>query len=119
MRQRVSVIRAIILNPELLLLDEPFSALDSQTRLEVSNDIYKILKELKITTIIVTHDISEAISLADNIILLSNRPAKVKEEIRISFNNKYPYERRNDNLFKDYFNKIWGEINDRLTSGIH
>ena len=119
MRQRVSLIRAIILNPDLLLLDEPFSALDSQTRLEVSNDIYNILKELKITTIIVTHDISEAISLADNIILLSNRPAKVKEEIKIAFNNKHPYERRNDNLFKEYFNKIWGEINDQLTSRIH
>ena len=119
MRQRVSLIRAIILNPDLLLLDEPFSALDSQTRLEVSNDIYNILKELKITTIIVTHDISEAISLADNIILLSNRPAKVKEEIKIAFNNKHPYERRNDNFFKEYFNKIWGEINDRFTSRVY
>ena len=119
MRQRVSLIRAIIVKPDLLLLDEPFSALDSQTRIEVSNDIYNILKELKITTIIVTHDINEAISLADNVVLLSDRPAKVKEEIKISFNNKHPHDRRNDNQFKDYFNKIWGEINDKLTSGIY
>ena len=119
MRQRVSLIRAILLNPELLLLDEPFSALDSQTRLEVSNDIYNILKELKITTIIVTHDISEAISLADNILLLTNRPATLKEEINISFNDKPPYERRNDTKFKDYFNKIWGEINEQRTSRVY
>lgn len=119
MRQRVALIRAIILNPDLLLLDEPFSALDSQTRLEVSNDIYNILKDLKISTIIVTHDISEAISLADNILLLSDRPATLKENILISFNDKTPYERRNDDMFKDYFNKIWGEINDTRSQRIY
>ena len=119
MRQRVALIRAILLNPDLLLLDEPFSALDSQTRLEVSNGIFQILKELKITTIIVTHDISEAISLADKILLLTNRPATLKEEINILFNNKTPHERRNDIKFKDYFNKIWGEINDNTTSRIY
>ena len=119
MRQRVALIRAIILNPKMLLLDEPFSALDSQTRIEVSNDIYKILKDLKITTIMVTHDISEAISLADNILILSDRPATLKEEIKLSFNHLTPYERRNDVLFKDYFHKIWGEISDRTTQGIY
>ena len=119
MRQRVALIRAIILNPKMLLLDEPFSALDSQTRIEVSNDIYKILKDLKITTIMVTHDISEAISLADNILILSDRPATLKEEIKLSFNHLTPYERRNNVLFKDYFHKIWGEISDRTTQGIY
>ena len=119
MRQRVALIRAIILNPKMLLLDEPFSALDSQTRIEVSNDIYNILKDLKITTIMVTHDISEAISLADNILILSDRPATLKEEIKLRFNHLSPYERRNDVLFKDYFNKIWGEISDRTTQGIY
>ena len=119
MRQRVALIRAIILNPKMLLLDEPFSALDSQTRIEVSNDIYKILKDLKITTIMVTHDISEAISLADNILILSDRPATLKEEIKLKFNHMTPYERRNDVLFKDYFHKIWGEISDRTAQGIY
>jgi NitT/TauT family transport system ATP-binding protein len=119
MRQRVALIRAIVLHPKMLLLDEPFSALDWQTRIEVSNDIYNILKDLKITTIMVTHDISEAISLADNILILSDRPATLKEEIKILFNHLTPYERRNNDLFKDYFNKIWGDINDRTTSRIY
>jgi NitT/TauT family transport system ATP-binding protein len=113
MRQRVALIRAILINPKMLLLDEPFSALDSQTRILVSYDIYNILKDLKITTIIVTHDISEAISMADSILLLSNRPAKLKEQIDIPFNNLNPFERRNSYLFKEYFNKIWGEVNDK------
>ena len=119
MRQRVALIRAIVLHPKMLLLDEPFSALDSQTRIEVSNDIYTILKDLQITTIMVTHDISEAISLADNILILTDRPATLKEEIKILFTHLTPYERRNNDLFKDYFNKIWGDINDRTTSRIY
>lgn len=115
MRQRVALIRAIIVNPTMLLLDEPFSALDSQTRIEVSSDIYKILRDVKITAIMVTHDIAEAISFADNILLLTDRPATVKENIKLEFKNLTPYERRNHFLFKEYFNKIWGEINDRTS----
>ena len=115
MRQRVSLIRAIILNPSLLLLDEPFSALDSQTRMEVSNDIYQIIKELKITTIMVTHDVAEAIAMADNIFILSNRPATIINDIKIEINDLLPNERRNHPLFKDYFQLIWGEINDKRT----
>lgn len=115
MRQRVALIRAIIINPMMLLLDEPFSALDSQTRMEVSYDIYKIISELKITTIMVTHDIGEAISFADNILLLTDRPATVKENIKLEFNNLTPYERRNHSLYNTYFNKIWGEMNDRIS----
>ena len=115
MRQRVALIRAIILSPEILLLDEAFSALDSQTRLKVSNDIYKIIKELNITTIMVTHDISEAISLADNVLILTDRPATLKENIVIEFNNLCPNERRKHPLFTNYFDKIWGEINDERT----
>ena len=115
MRQRVALIRAIILNPSLLLLDEPFSALDSQTRIEVSSDIYKIIKEFNITTVMVTHDISEAISFSDSIFILSNRPSSIKEAINIKFNDLDPYQRRNHPLFKDYFSQIWGEVNDTRT----
>ena len=119
MRQRVALIRAIIINPKMLLLDEPFSALDSQTRIEVSYDIYNILKDLNITTLMVTHDISEAISLADSILLLTDRPAKLKEKIDISFRNLTPMERRNNDNFKAYFNKIWGEMNANSTPKIY
>ena len=113
MRQRVALIRAIIVKPELLLLDEPFTALDAQTRIEVSNDIYKIIKELGITTILVTHDVSEAISLSDNILILSKRPATLIRNVNILFNKLTPFERRNDVKFKDYFNEIWSDVSGK------
>lgn len=112
MRQRVALIRALMLNPDLLLLDEAFSALDAQTRIKVSNDVYKIIKDLNMTTIMVTHDITEAISFADNILILSDRPATLKLNIEIEFNDLEPNERRNQPLFNSYFDQIWGEIND-------
>ena len=113
MRQRVALIRAIILNPKLLLLDEPFSALDSQTRIEVSYDIFNILKDLKITTLIVTHDISEAISMADRVIVLSERPAKIKQIEKISIPNyNSPLKARNDPKFTVHFQNVWKVIND-------
>lgn len=112
MRQRVALIRALVTKPDLLLLDEPFSALDSQTRLNVSSDIYKIIKDFKITTILVTHDISEAISMADEIYILSKRPTKIIKKIEIKINELLPIQRRNDITFKDYFNSIWSEISN-------
>ena len=78
MRQRVALIRTLILNPDLLLLDEPFSSLDYQTKIKVQEDMYKIIKEEKKTAILVTHDISEAISMADRIIVLTKRPTSIK-----------------------------------------
>lgn len=112
MRQRVALIRAVVTDPQLLLLDEPFSALDAQTRLKVSEDIYQIIRDLKITTVIVTHDLSEAIALADKIIVLTNRPATIKKTYDISISNNTPLNRRNMIEFQTYFKKIWGDINE-------
>ena len=110
MRQRVSLIRTLALKPDLLLLDEPFSALDAQTKLTVQNDVYNIIKQEKKSALIVTHDISEAIALSDKIIILSNRPATIKKVIDINFNNLSPLERRKNILFSSYYNEICEEL---------
>ena len=108
MRQRVSLIRTLALNPKLLLLDEPFSALDYQTRLAVQNDIHSIIKSEKKTAILVTHDISEAISMSDRIIVLSKRPGTVKSIVNLNFPaNQTPLERRNNIEFNGYFKILW------------
>lgn len=112
MRQRVALIRTLAVNPSVLLLDEPFAALDYQTKLKVSDDIYRIIKKEKKTTIMVTHDISEAISLADKIIILSNRPARVKEIIKINIDEDNPIKKRQNKKFQEYFEKIWDVINN-------
>ena len=113
MRQRAALIRTLALKPELLLLDEPFSALDSQTRLSVSDDIGRILHQEKKTAILVTHDISEAISMADRVIILSPRPAIIRKIVPICFDleNRTPMASRNAPEFKSYFNLIWKELN--------
>ncbi len=112
MRQRVALIRTLAVNPDILLLDEPFAALDYQTKLKVSNDIYEIIKKEKKTTIMVTHDISEAISMADKIIILSNRPTKVKKIYDINIEESCPIKKRNNQKFQEYFKKIWDEVNN-------
>lgn len=112
MRQRVALIRTLAVNPDLLLLDEPFAALDYQTKLTVSNDIYNIIKKEKRTAVMVTHDISEAISMADKIIVLSNRPAKVKKIFTINIDEETPLKKRQNPKFQEYFEMIWDEVND-------
>lgn len=113
MRQRAALIRTLALEPELLLLDEPFSALDYQTRLTVGDDIGTILKKEKKTAILVTHDLSEAVSLGDRVIILTRRPGTIQNIITIQFSkNLSPLERRNAPEFKDYFNMIWKEMNE-------
>lgn len=108
MRQRVSLIRTLALNPKLLLLDEPFSALDYQTRLAVQNDIHSIIKSEHKTAILVTHDISEAITMSDKIIVLSKRPGTIKTIINLDFpTNLTPLERRNNIEFNNYFKTLW------------
>lgn len=109
MRQRAALIRTLAIKPKILLLDEAFSALDYQTRIMVTKDIYDILKNEQITALMVTHDISEAISMSDRVIILSNRPAKVKDIITIDFEmeNKDPLNCRESPKFSKYFDAIW------------
>lgn len=113
MRQRAALIRTLATNPGVLLLDEPFSALDYQTRLMVSDDIYKIIKKEKKEALLVTHDISEAVAMADQIAVLSKRPARIKKtyEIILSIEGeKTPLTARKAPEFKDYFDKLWREL---------
>lgn len=118
MRQRVALIRTLALNPEILFLDEPFSALDYQSRLLVCDDVSKIIKKEKKTAIMVTHDIAEAISISQKIIVLSKRPASVKREVVMKFKNDEltPFQRRKESEFSGYFNELWKELNDNNES---
>lgn len=112
MKQRVALIRTLALNPDVLLLDEPFSALDYQTRLKVCDDVKGIIKTEGKTAIMVTHDLGEAISTSDRVIVLTKRPAKLKLDIKIEFNNKEatPFQRRKEPEYNEYFNLLWKEI---------
>lgn len=111
MRQRVALIRTLVLHPKIMLLDEAFSALDYQTRLSVCDDIYDILKNEKITSILVTHDISEAIAMSDRVVVLSQRPASVKNIHEIQIDDcKTPFQRRESSEAKEYFDLIWKEL---------
>lgn len=111
MKQRVSLIRTLATNPDILLLDEPFSALDYQTRLAISNDVYKMIKREKKTVIMVTHDISEALSLATKIVVLSKRPCTIKNIYEIKFNDTHnPIENRKAKEFPQYYETIWKDL---------
>ena len=114
MRQRVALIRTLAIDPDILFLDEPFSKLDYQTRLALSNDIYNIIKKEGKTAIMVTHDIAEAISMSDRIIILSKRPGKVKKIEEIKLKGKNPIENRKDPLFLEYHDKIWRQLDEYL-----
>ncbi len=109
MKQRAALIRTLAMGPEILLLDEPFSALDYQTRLMVSADICKLIRRTGKTVIIITHDLSEAISLSDRVIVLSKRPATVKEEvtIKLSLPDDSPLAARYAPEFQGYFSHLW------------
>lgn len=113
MRQRAAIIRTLALKPELLFLDEPFSALDYQSRLNAANDIGQIIRKEDKTAILVTHDIGEAISLSDRILILSKRPATIVKEVSLPFakDGLTPLEIRNSPKFGTYFNLIWKELN--------
>lgn len=112
MRQRVALIRTLALNPEVLLLDEPFSALDYQTRLNVCDDVREIIRREGKTAIMVTHDLGEAISISSRVIVLSSRPATIKKDVNIFFENveATPFQRRKEPEFNEYFQVLWKEI---------
>ena len=113
MRQRAALIRTLVTRPQLLLLDEAFSALDYQTRLTVSDDIGQIIRRSGKTALLVTHDLSEAVSISDRVIILSERPASIARIVPIAFalEKDTPLNRRNAPEFKNYFNEIWKELN--------
>ena len=114
MRQRAALIRTLAIKPKILLLDEAFSALDYQTRIDVTVDIYKILKDENITTIMVTHDITEAISMADRVIVLTRRPGMIKKiyDIKFEMENRTPLNCREEISFSRYFNTLWKELKE-------
>ncbi len=115
MRQRVALIRTLTLNPDILLLDEPFSALDYQTKLTVQEDVYHIIRQENKATILVTHDITEAIAMADYVVVLTKRPARIKSIHKIDFfpnEERTPLRVRTSSDFKTYFDAIWKELND-------
>jgi len=115
MRQRVALIRTLATKPDILLMDEPFSALDYQTRLSVSDDVYNILKKEKKSAIIVTHDLAEAISMADRIIVLTKRPAVIKKIIDVNLTDKStPIHNRRAKEFSYYYDLIWKEIDHHV-----
>lgn len=114
MKQRAALIRTMALKPDLLLLDEPFSALDYQTRLQVSGDICEKIRQAGKTAILITHDLSEAISLADRILVLTKRPATILDDIPVSLTVKGPgsLAARQAPEYGNYFDKLWKELND-------
>ena len=115
MRQRVALIRTLMTKPDILLLDEPFSALDYQTRLSLSDDLKRIIDSEEKTVIMVTHDIAEAISMSDKVIIISNRPGTIKKEIKINLENKsIPTENRKDKNFVKYYDIIWKELDHHV-----
>jgi NitT/TauT family transport system ATP-binding protein len=115
MRQRVALARTLCTDPDVVLLDEPFSALDYQTRLALADEIGSILRREGKTCILVTHDISEAIALADRVIVLSARPGRLRSEHRVAFpsageQRPSPFAARDAEEFSDYFHTIWQEL---------
>jgi NitT/TauT family transport system ATP-binding protein len=116
MRQRVALIRTLAAGPEILLLDEAFSALDYQTRLAVTEDVYGILKREGVTTLMVTHDIPESISMGDRILVLSARPARVQEMLTVDFGpQRTPLSCRSHPQFAHYFDHLWKELSSHET----
>jgi len=116
MRQRVALIRTLAIDPDILFLDEPFSALDYLTRIYLSEDVYKIIKKEGKTAILVTHDLAEAVSLSDRVAVLSKRPAVVKKIYNIDIPDKStPIENRKKKEFHEYYDQIWRDLDAHIS----
>lgn len=116
MRQRVALVRTLATKPDIILLDEPLSALDYVTRLTISDDIYKLIKESNVTTILISHDIAECISMCDRIVVLSKRPGKIKRIHNINLKEKkMPSKNRKDELFNYYYDLVWSDLDKDIT----
>ncbi|MFD0672889.1 ABC transporter ATP-binding protein [Cohnella sp. GCM10027633] len=119
MRQRVALIRTLVTDPDILLLDEPFSALDYQSRLTLAEDVFHIIKDQGKTAILVTHDISEAISMADRVLVMSKRPSSIIAEYPISFEEGEglsPWKKREAGRYHEYFNSIWKDLDGHVVT---
>ncbi|QMV41145.1 ABC transporter ATP-binding protein [Cohnella cholangitidis] len=121
MRQRVALIRTLVAEPDILLLDEPFSALDYQTRLTLSEEVFHIIKDQGKTALLVTHDLSEAISMADRVMVMSKRPSTISSVYEIRFDegkDLSPWKKREAGRYKDYFNAIWKELEEHVVPSV-
>ena len=111
MRQRVALVRTLAIKPNIIFLDEPLSALDYVTRLTITDEIYSILKKMNVTTILISHDIAECVSFCDRIVILSKRPAIIKNIYDINLKNKFiPSKNRRDELFNSYYDLVWSDL---------
>jgi len=116
MQQRVNLARALLTDPEMLLLDEPFAALDAQTREMMQLELLKIWNRSRKTALFITHDIKEAIYLADRVIVFTKRPGRVKEEIRVDLPRPRQLRVKRDPLFLEYEDRIWESIQEELAA---
>ena len=116
MRQRVALMRTLAVNPGILLLDEPLSALDFQTKLKMEEELLRILNEERKTVMLITHDIGEAVSVSDRILVCSSRPGRIKAEFSLPFSKGHsPAEARREPEFAEYFNTVWRELESDVT----
>lgn len=120
MRQRAALVRTLALEPRVVLLDEPFSAVDAQTRLLLEEEVGRALRERQATVLLVTHDIGEAVAMCDRVVVLSHRPARVKREYRIALGpaaDHSPVAARRSSQFSEYFASIWSDLEVQVTHG--
>ncbi len=110
MRQRVNVARALVVEPNFLLMDEPFAALDAQTREIMQRELLRILRQTSVGVVFVTHQIEEALYLADRVVVMSARPGRIKDEIAVPFARPRSLDIKRDQEFQNLYAHIWGAI---------